>query len=285
MRCFLALNSNAPKARPISLFIFGGDNDSASNERNVKSDSTKKSQWYEESFASLTAPGGQQQVVVLSTILGTNVLSFLDPPTLMLNFQIRLDHVSTIGPADKVVNAISINDRSQHGFCMQSTFDGGHELDPPMLTSRWLHHISMLQNFSRSVKIILKRGYLQKRGRLNTAFRWRWFELSSDLKLRYFKDDNGRAYKGVIDLSMLDASMEDQGVTRSDLEIVLNMRKISRKWVLKGENEKEAEEWILVMRAVFQLIEGGDQDDRAENNSDREDEDEEEEDEEEDVEE
>lgn len=271
MKCSLTLNNSAPKSRPISLFIFGGETENFLEKGSRPDGVMKKMHWHDESFAHLTTSGGHYQIVVLSIQLGENLISILDPTTLSLNLQVRLNEVSLVGPSDRVVNSITILDKSPHGFRLDLLLDHTNELDSRLLTSRWLQHISMLRNFDRCVKIILKRGYLQKRGRLNTAFRWRWFELSSDLKLRYFKDDASRAYKGVIDLSMVDG----QGVSRSDLELILNMRKINRTWILKGENEREAEEWVLVIRALFELK--SNVDDTAENISDHDEEDDDEE--------
>jgi hypothetical protein len=283
MKCCLKFSSSAPKARPMSLFIFGGESDvSTLPDKVSKGENTmRKLNWHEDSFSHLTTGTAVHQIVVLSSQLGTNLMSFVDPVSLSVGLQIRLDDVSWVGPSDKVVNSITIIDRSAQGFKLDLQIDGNYESDSGLLTSRWLQHISMMKNFDPQVKIIIKKGYLQKRGRLNTAFRWRWFELSSDMKLRYFKGDNSRAYKGVIDLAFVD----DQGVSRSDLELILHMRKINRTWILKGENEKEAEEWILVIRALFELnLNSLNKEDNTDGGSDHEDEEDDEEEEDEDQE-
>jgi hypothetical protein len=207
----------------------------------------RKLQWYEESFMCLTVPGGQRQIAVLSVLEDVPLLSLFDPVTLSFTIQIQLNETTRIGPADKVINTVEIVQKSLQGFCLSMSPDDSEQ----DMTSRWLNQIHTVCKRHPVAQIIVKRGYLQKRGRLNTAFRWRWFELSSDLKLRYFKADPTRLYKGQIDLSLLDIHIDGKGVSRFEKELLLSMRQISRKWVLRDDNESDLETWRV---AIFDLV-------------------------------
>lgn len=90
---------------------------------------------------------------------------------------------------------------------------------------------------------------MNKRGRYNKAFKQRWFVLTSDYKLRYYKDDSPSSqYKGEI---VFEPSTTAYDVIRFNKEIVMNMRKIDRTFILMAEDAKISEEWVQL---IYQLL-------------------------------
>ena len=105
------------------------------------------------------------------------------------------------------------------------------------LSQRWLSMLALYVPPAVPVTRIVMRGYLSKRGAVNTSFQKRWFVLSSDGKvssccdfyfismtvfnvsfqLRYYKDDQNGAFKGAIDLRHVSSITQSagEGATRS----------------------------------------------------------------------
>lgn len=92
-------------------------------------------------------------------------------------------------------------------------------------------------------------GYLNKRGRYNKAFKQRWFVLTSDYKMRYYKDDSPSSqYKGEIAFEPTTSAYD---VIRFNKEIVMAMKKIDRTFTLMAEDAKISEEWVQLIYQLF----------------------------------
>jgi hypothetical protein len=106
---------------------------------------------------------------------------------------------------------------------------------------------------------IIKEGFLQKRGRINTSFKWRYFVLTNDYKLRYYKDDtnylNYSNYKGVIDIMLIDYDVLNpyNSIQSFDQkEIIINMQKQkSRRWALRSDIPEDIKSWTSALNAAL----------------------------------
>ena len=73
--------------------------------------------------------------------------------------------------------------------------------------------------------------------------------LTSDYKLRYYKDDSPSSqYKGEI---VFEPTTTAYDIIRFNKEIVMNMRKIDRTFILMAEDAKISEEWVQL---IYQLL-------------------------------
>jgi hypothetical protein len=104
----------------------------------------------------------------------------------------------------------------------------------------WLHHLSLLCSSRAYTVHILHEGFLSKRGRLNTAFRKRWFIMTSEMVLLYYSrsEHAGQSkFKGALNvLDVLDVVINENGK-----DFVIHTS--SRDWVLRADSEKEALFW------------------------------------------
>lgn len=108
------------------------------------------------------------------------------------------------------------------------------------------------------VVLIIKQGWLQKRGRINTSYKNRFFVLTNDFKLRYFKDDtnhqNYSNYKGMIDLTLTDYDESNRfnSIVCFDKDIIINMKKRKgRVWTIRAESNVEGKEWVEVLNELL----------------------------------
>mmetsp|Transcript_13311 Transcript_13311/g.21802 ORF Transcript_13311/g.21802 Transcript_13311/m.21802 type:complete len:1154 (-) Transcript_13311:142-3603(-) len=104
----------------------------------------------------------------------------------------------------------------------------------------WLHHLSLLCSSRAYTVHILHEGFISKRGRLNTAFRRRWFIMTSEMVLLYYSrsETAGQSkFKGALNiLDVLDVVINENGK-----DFVIHTS--SRDWVVKADTEKEALSW------------------------------------------
>lgn len=289
-KCNIQFNNQMSKFRPLSIFGFGtgddgsklessysvkptsiddDDNNSLNCSRKMDSlpeglgeyDSSARNNrplnnsMSEEVFQNLTTIGASQLVLFCEKI-DQRMLCFLDPTTLTYNFYVNVEDLVLIGPAHKQLYAIELVSGIQGGFSVLLQGDQNEEIDQKTLSTQWLNTLSMLCPTTVASVNIIKRGFLQKRGRVNTAFKWRWFELSSDLQLRYYKDDISGQFKGSIDLSLLDPTDDSSFVSYEDKELVINMHRINRIWVLKTEDEKLGGEWVFLINDLINYAKG-----------------------------
>lgn len=208
----------------------------------------------------LFSTGYVRLLAVACTSSGVPTVFLLDPLTSRPLAVFRLHEVLRIGPADKLLQALELLD--EDGCCWQLSPDGMDEADAAALRMRWLSTLwSMVACLPASVSrapsvayTVVKRGVLLKKGQVNTSFKPRFFELSSDLKLRYFKCDGAGTYKGQIDLILLDrftSTVKKDDVSRFELLICLSMQRANRIWILKALSEVEAEDWVAAMNDLL----------------------------------
>lgn len=203
-----------------------------------------------------------RQCAALYLCLGVPRLFLIDPVTLVPSACIDLHDVRKIAPTEQYLHSIDLQDRTH---CTWQVCPEGIDPDDSRdATRRWLSAMSALCLPSTQVVHVLKSGYLHKRGRLNRAFKLRWFVLCSDLKLRYYKDDLQGIFKGTIDLSS-DLKAPDSGggastgrgsgsslptsqqVVRFDKEIVVTMQATQRAFTLLAEDVATAEDWLRTL--------------------------------------
>ena len=92
-----------------------------------------------------------------------------------------------------------------------------------------------------------------KRGHLNTSWQSRWCILSSDLKLRYYKYENGQ-YQGTIDIATVSDIQHEEG-----LDTTFTLLAMERNWVLQAPTIAEKKNgdktgWIDVMCSMLEDI-------------------------------
>ena len=95
--------------------------------------------------------------------------------------------------------------------------------------------------------------------------------LSSDYKLRYYKDSdaaNGGVYKGEIDLRYVDKldnnyvhkstpSLQEfsRNIVRFNKDIIIGMQKVNRVWSLQADTVPDAEAWTAVLNQLVYYFE------------------------------
>lgn len=117
----------------------------------------------------------------------------------------------------------------------------------PSACKVWLHHLALLCSSRAYAVRILHEGFLSKRGRVNTAFRRRWFIMTSEMVLLYYSRSEyaGQSkFKGA--LNLLD--VRDVVVHENGKDIAIHTS--TRDWVLKAESEKEATAWQHVIERI-----------------------------------
>lgn len=206
-----------------------------------------------------------RQCAALYLCLGVPRLFLIDPVTLVPSASIDLHEVRRIAPTEQFLHSIDLQDRTHCTW--QISPEGIDADDTREATRRWLLTMSALCLPSTQVVHVLKSGYLRKRGRVNRAFKLRWFVLCSDLKLRYYKDDLQGIYKGTIDLSSDQRAAEPAGnsaaagtargsgsvvptsqqVVRFDKEIVVTMQATQRAFTLLADDVATAEDWLRTL--------------------------------------
>ena len=138
-------------------------------------------------------------------------------------------------------NCSNMNSNNYKNYIQKVEKKGNICIEPePSSCRSWLHHLSQLCSSRAYAVHIVHEGFLSKRGRLNTAFRKRWFIMTSELVLLYYSRSEypGQSkFKGA--LNLLDV-----------LEVVINengkdfvIHTSSRDWVLRAESKKESESW------------------------------------------
>jgi hypothetical protein len=193
-----------------------------------------------------------------------------------LSAVIDLNVAIRISPVESHLHAFDVFDVT--GLAWRFWPEGLDEDDCRTVCSRWLDIFSVYCLPSTDVVNILKSGPLLKRGGFNTAFRSRWFVLSSDYKLRYYTDDLSGVFKGEIDLRMVDRTSHTADAGRSvscfGREIVITQK--SRVWRLQAVDAADAQRWTILLNQVISAIfgrsvldrleqgEGGDKVDSAE---------------------
>lgn len=202
-----------------------------------------------------SGPGQPVRLLAIATMaLGMSNLFLLDHVTSRILKYFRLSEVARLGPSSRSPLAMDLID--DEGACWQLFPEAADDVDRQLLRDRWLQTLWCLcRPPAASVFTVVKRGLLQKKGKVYTSFRPRLFELGSDLKLRYYKSDNLSSYQGHIDLLLLDRfTMAKKGdVTRFDQLICLSMNRLNRLWVLKASSDAEAEAWLVALDDLLRL--------------------------------
>ena len=197
-----------------------------------------------------------RQCAALYVCLGVPRIYLVDPVTRVPSASLDLHAVCRIAPSEKHLHSIDIQDSTDSVW--QISPEGIDSHDTREAPRRWLLTLSALCLPSTTVVHIVKTGYMQKRGNFNRAFKLRWFVLSSDLKLRYYKDDQQGVHKGTIDLATVDSPLGAAGsnspserVVRFDREVVVTMQATKRVFTLQAEDVAAAEDWLQVMRDLL----------------------------------
>lgn len=191
-------------------------------------------------------------IAILTVAFGHARMYLLEPLSSRLMACVRLQDMVRIGPADKNLQAIEMFD--EDGCCWQLSPEGLDEVDSQNVRIRWLRTLSSIYRSPAPVFMVVKRGVLLKKGQVNTSFKPRYCELSSDLKLRYFKCDGNWSYKGQIDLILLDRFTLNRkdDLSRFEQLICMSMMRTNRLWILKAASEAEADQWISAMEDLLQ---------------------------------
>lgn len=221
-----------------------------------------------------------RQCAALYLCLGVPRLFLLDPSSLIPSACLDLHSVRRIAPSAQHLHCIDIHDQTN---CVWQFSPEGMDFDDTREAARrWINTLASLCLPSTSVVHIIKSGYLHKRGRLNRAFKLRYFVLCSDLKLHYYKDDQHGMLKGTIDLSSdmsaqkasptpahqphaththtTDRNDRNSGsgaaggqkqVVRFDKELVVTMQATQRMYTLLAEDALVAEDWVVALNDLL----------------------------------
>lgn len=184
---------------------------------------------------------------------------------------IRLSSVIKLAPSARVLNTIEISDESgaiwllypddltladntlninNSGYkqFLSKMEKSGACLEPnPSACKSWLYRLAWLSSARAYPVFIVHEGYLWKRGKLNTAFRKRWFTMTSELMLRYYSRNEGTGpskLKGELNLmDVLDVTINSNGK-----DLVFHTS--TRDWELKAESPREALSWKKVIDGI-----------------------------------
>jgi hypothetical protein len=223
---------------------------SSSHESEIQSPlfcETKATQ-YSDTF---TPAGGRRLCVLMETVFGEGYLCLLDmsanspfwdsssivqPTSCMLN----LSFITELCPAQSMFSSIDLYDSS--GLIWQLHPEGVDDDDANISTARLLNYLSEYVPSTAKVTKIMKNGFLMKRGKLNPSYKSRWFVLSSDQKLQYYKFENGQS-QGIIDISRVSE-------VRIESPLVFTMIEGDRLWTLQAPNEIEKTSWVEILSTM-----------------------------------
>lgn len=98
---------------------------------------------------------------------------------------------------------------------------------------------------------VVRMGYLQKRGRVNTAFQRRFFRLFSDGALGYTDREGSRKERGRIQVQNCDVLIDGSGSRdRSASHFLISEKNGSRVYVLKAESAQDRDKWMKDIQKV-----------------------------------
>ena len=153
---------------------------------------------------------------------------------------INLSLITEVSPTKSVLNSIDLYDSS--GLILQMQPEGVDDDDANTSFSRLTSLISLYIPETAKLTRILKFGILMKRGRLNPSFQCRWFVLSSDLKLNYYKLESGQ-HQGAIDL----CSVSYVNRPQNSRDTSLTLQESERLWCLQAASEAERDSWFELL--------------------------------------
>jgi hypothetical protein len=138
-------------------------------------------------------------------------------------------------------NYTNMNSNNYKNFVQKVEKRDNISVEPgPSSCRSWLRHLSQLCSSRAYAVHIVHEGFLSKRGRVNTAFRKRWFIMTSELVLLYYSrsEQAGQSkFKGALNLlDVLDVVINENGK-----DFVIHTS--TRDWVLRAESKKEALSW------------------------------------------
>lgn len=140
-------------------------------------------------------------------------------------------------------NVSNINNRNFRNYLLKVEKSHSVSVEPgPSSCKKWLHFLSQLCSSRAYAVHILHEGFLSKRGRLNKAFRRRWFIMTSEMVLLYYSrsEQAGQSkFKGALNLmDVLEVVINEAGDGK---ELIIRTSK--RDWMLRAESKKEALTW------------------------------------------
>lgn len=175
----------------------------------------------------------------------TSTSTGLQPASCLIN----LNMLTKVAPTQSVLNCIDLYDGS--GLILQMQSEGVDDDDTNSSTSRLIHYISSYMPETAAIVRIVKYGFLMKRGRLNPSFQNRWFVLSSDLKLNYYKFESGQ-HQGVIDIGAVSRVTRPQ----SSRDTSFSLQELDRLWCLQAPTETERDSWIDLLTEMTERAKG-----------------------------
>jgi len=217
-----------------------------------------------------TTEGGRR-LVFLTQYQGNGRMYIVDPSLrrekCYTGFYIELDNVGLLAPLTYDLRGFQLIDvtGTQHGnFSLVP--DGMSDYDCMLSTINWIRYINPYCTPTSRTVGILRYGFLEKKGIINSAFRKRLFLLSSDGQMKYFKPESC-APQGKIDLEgihkieWLDPRQGSSLFSKIALQMQTQFRltdQTARIWILSSPSKKDAKSWIDFIDIVAK---GGDIDD------------------------
>ena len=148
-------------------------------------------------------------------------------------------------------NCLSLNNQNYKNFVQKLEKKDGISIIPEPSSCRiWLRMLSQLCPSQVYVVHILHEGFLSKRGRLNTAFRRRWFIMTSECQLLYYSRSEipGQSkFKGCLNLM----SVSSVDIHENGKDFVV--RTSARDWVLRADSRRESESWKFAIDGIRNL--------------------------------
>jgi hypothetical protein len=168
---------------------------------------------------------------------------------------IQLKNVVEISPSTLAYQGIDLKDSL--GLVWRMIPVGTDSYDSSISQQRWLSYLRLYSSPQSKHVDIVKSGWLSKRGKINTNYRRRYFIMTNNHLLRYFKDSCiGTVCKGCIDFRSVKSI--DHGETgglgwispKKVIEKEIILKTSTRIWTVKADTIEEANEWFELFNTI-----------------------------------
>ena len=212
------------------------------------------SEKYASQYSDTFSPDGSKRICVLTeTALKEGLLYLLDvsdrdkesADVRSISCIVNINTLTRLAPSQTMFSAVDLFDST--GLVWQLHPEGVDDDDASNAAARLLHFISSYASPSAVVIRVIKQGFLKKRGTINRAFQSRWFVLTSDLKLHYYKFETGQR-QGTIDIAGVAKVSYSQVWSDTNFALV----DMDRTWNLLAETDREKMQWV---DCIIQLLE------------------------------
>jgi len=201
---------------------------------------------------------------VLTEFNGKGRLLMFDPGSNVLKCRLRLEFITEIGISQEVMNGIELYEgQGDDRHCSFLFVARGVVCeDPCRLAQRWIDHMLPYCSPDCEASSYVHYGNLKKRGVTNSSWKNRFFILTSDPSLVYYKipvgqmceDVHGSAYKGEIDLLNVNEKDIVRDYMKPNVSAAvpdMSINTVDRTYHMQAEDMRTAELWYGKLLAAI----------------------------------